>query len=61
MLEPLPFAAMRPGCYDRDARLTRPGRKPDRTVDVLPDVPKVLRSGVLEAKDKEVALASVRA
>jgi predicted TIM-barrel fold metal-dependent hydrolase len=60
-LQPLPFAEMRRGCFDRDARLA--DMDVDRTERSLcfPTFPRFAGQLFLEASDKTVALESVRA
>jgi predicted TIM-barrel fold metal-dependent hydrolase len=60
-LEPLPFAAMRPGCHDRDARLADMDLNRTERSLCFPTFPRFAGQIFLEAKDKELALASVRA
>ncbi|MCU1487549.1 MAG: amidohydrolase, partial [Actinomycetia bacterium] len=60
-LAPLPYAEMRPGCYDRDARLDDMDLNRTERSLCFPSFPRFAGQTFLEAKDKEVALASVRA
>ena len=60
-LAPLPYAEMRPGCYDRDARLADMDINRTERSLCFPSFPRFAGQTFLEAKDKEVALASVRA
>jgi predicted TIM-barrel fold metal-dependent hydrolase len=60
-LAPLPYAEMRPGCYDRDARLADMDLNRTERSLCFPSFPRFAGQTFLEAKDKEVALASVRA
>jgi predicted TIM-barrel fold metal-dependent hydrolase len=60
-LAPLPYAEMRPGCYDRDARLADMDINRTERSLCFPSFPRFAGQTFLDAKDKEVALASVRA
>jgi predicted TIM-barrel fold metal-dependent hydrolase len=60
-LAPLPYAEMRPGCYDRDARLADMDLNRTERSLCFPSFPRFAGQTFLDAKDKEVALASVRA
>jgi predicted TIM-barrel fold metal-dependent hydrolase len=60
-LEPLPFAEMRPGCYDGSARLADMDLNRTERSLCFPTFPRFAGQVFLEAKDKEVAAASVRA
>ncbi|MCW2547282.1 MAG: amidohydrolase [Mycobacterium sp.] len=60
-LEPLPYSEMRPGCYDRDARLADMDVNRTERSMCFPTFPRFCGQTFLEAKDKELALASVRA
>jgi predicted TIM-barrel fold metal-dependent hydrolase len=60
-LAPLPYAEMRPGCYDRDARLADMDINRTERSLCFPSFPRFAGQTFLEAKDKEIALASVRA
>jgi predicted TIM-barrel fold metal-dependent hydrolase len=60
-LAPLPYAEMRPGCYDRDARLADMDINRTERSLCFPSFPRFAGQTFLDAKDKEIALASVRA
>jgi predicted TIM-barrel fold metal-dependent hydrolase len=60
-LEPLPFAEMRPGCYDRDARLADMDLNRTERSLCFPTFPRFAGQLFLEGQDKDLALASVRA
>jgi predicted TIM-barrel fold metal-dependent hydrolase len=60
-LEPLAFAEMRPGCFDRDARLADMDLNRTERSLCFPTFPRFAGQLFLEAKDKALALASVRA
>ena len=60
-LEPLPFAEMRPGCFDREARLADMDLNHTERSLCFPTFPRFAGQLFLEAKDKTVALASVHA
>jgi predicted TIM-barrel fold metal-dependent hydrolase len=60
-LEPLPFAEMRAGCYDPSARLADMDLNRTERSLCFPTFPRFAGQVFLEAKDKEVAAASVRA
>ena len=60
-LQPIPFSAMRPGCYDRDARLADMDiNRVERSL-CFPTFPRFAGQMFHEATDKDVALLSVRA
>ncbi len=60
-LQPIPFAEMRPGCFDRDARLAdMDANRVERSL-CFPTFPRFAGQMFLEATDKEVAHLSVRA
>lgn len=60
-LQPIPFSAMRAGCYDRDARLADMDiNRVERSL-CFPTFPRFAGQMFHEATDKEVALLSVRA
>jgi predicted TIM-barrel fold metal-dependent hydrolase len=60
-LQPIPFSEMRPGCYDRDARLADMDiNRVERSL-CFPTFPRFAGQMFYEAPDKEVALLSVRA
>jgi predicted TIM-barrel fold metal-dependent hydrolase len=60
-LAPLPYAEMRPGCWDRDARLADMDLNRTERSLCFPSFPRFAGQIFLEAKDRELALASVRA
>lgn len=60
-LAPLPYAEMRPGCWDRDARLADMDLNRTERSLCFPSFPRFAGQTFLDAKDKDVALASVRA
>jgi predicted TIM-barrel fold metal-dependent hydrolase len=60
-LAPLPFSEMRPGCYERDARLADMDRNRTERSLCFPTFPRFAGPLFLDAKDKALALASVRA
>ena len=60
-LQPLPFAEMRRGCFDRDARLADMDVNRTERSLCFPTFPRFAGQLFLEAKDKTVALESVRA
>jgi predicted TIM-barrel fold metal-dependent hydrolase len=60
-LAPLPYSEMRPGCYDRDARLADMDINRTERSLCFPSFPRFAGQTFLDAKDKTVALASVRA
>ncbi len=60
-LEPIPFADMRPGCYDPKARLADMDlNKTERSL-CFPSFPRFAGQTFTEAKDKALALACVQA
>ena len=60
-LQPIPFAEMRPGCYDRDARLADMDvNRVERSL-CFPTFPRFAGQMFLEASEKDVALLSVLA
>lgn len=60
-LQPIPFSAMRPGCYDRDARIADMDiNRVERSL-CFPTFPRFAGQMFHEAANKEVALLSVRA
>jgi len=60
-LQPIPFSEMRPGCYDRDARLADMDiNRVERSL-CFPTFPRFAGQMFYEAPDKEVALLSVQA
>jgi predicted TIM-barrel fold metal-dependent hydrolase len=58
---PIPFAAMRPGCYDPVARLADMDLNRTERSMCFPSFPRFAGQVFLEAKDKDLALACVRA
>jgi predicted TIM-barrel fold metal-dependent hydrolase len=60
-LEPLRFEEMRPGCYDASARLADKDRNRTERSLCFPTFPRYAGQLFTEAKDKDVALACVRA
>jgi predicted TIM-barrel fold metal-dependent hydrolase len=60
-LEPLPFAEMRPGCWDRDARLADMDVNRTERSLCFPTFPRFAGQLFLEGKDKDLALACVAA
>ncbi len=60
-LAPLPFSEMRPGCFDRDARLADMDVNRTERSMCFPTFPRFCGQTFLDAADKEVALACVRA
>jgi predicted TIM-barrel fold metal-dependent hydrolase len=60
-LAPLPFSEMRPGCFDREARLADMDVNRTERSMCFPTFPRFCGQTFLEAPDKEVALACVRA
>jgi predicted TIM-barrel fold metal-dependent hydrolase len=60
-LAPIPYAEMRPGCWDRDARLADMDLNRTERSLCFPSFPRFAGQTFLDAKDKDVALASVRA
>jgi predicted TIM-barrel fold metal-dependent hydrolase len=60
-LQPLPFAEMRRGCFDRDARLADMDVNRTERSLCFPTFPRFAGQLFLEARDKTVALESVRA
>ena len=58
---PIPFAAMRPGCYDPVARLSDMDLNRTERSMCFPSFPRFAGQVFLEAKDKDLALACVRA
>ncbi len=60
-LAPLPFAAMRPGCHDPQARLADMDLNRTERSLCFPTFPRFAGQVFLEAADKELALACVRA
>ena len=60
-LQPLPFAEMRRGCFDRDARLADMDVNRTERSLCFPTFPRFAGQLFLEASDKTVALESVRA
>jgi predicted TIM-barrel fold metal-dependent hydrolase len=60
-LAPLPFAEMRPGCFDPAARLADMDLNRTERSLCFPTFPRFAGQVFLEAKDKELALACVRA
>ena len=61
-LEPIPFAEMRPGCYDPPRAPRRHGPQPHRALALLPDVPALRRpDSSSRRRTRTLALACVRA
>jgi predicted TIM-barrel fold metal-dependent hydrolase len=60
-LGPITFAEMRPGCYDPGARLADMDLNHTAASLCFPTFPRFCGQTFLEAKDKELALACVRA
>ena len=60
-LAPLPFAEMRPGCYDPTSRLADMDLNRTERSMCFPTFPRFAGQAFLEAKDKDLALACVRA
>ena len=58
---PITYEEMRPGCYDRDARLSDMDRNWVETSLSFPTFPRFCGQTFAEAKDKDLALACVRA
>jgi predicted TIM-barrel fold metal-dependent hydrolase len=58
---PISFDEMRPGCYDRDARLRDMDTSGVERSLCFPTYPRFCGQTFLEAKDRELALACVRA
>lgn len=60
-LEPVPFSAMRPGCYDPKARLADMDLNQTERSLCFPSFPRFAGQTFTEAKDKTLAQACVRA
>jgi predicted TIM-barrel fold metal-dependent hydrolase len=60
-MAPIPYSAMRPGCYEPGARLSDMDINRTERSLCFPSFPRFCGQVFLEAKDKELALACVRA
>jgi predicted TIM-barrel fold metal-dependent hydrolase len=60
-LAPLPYSEMRPGCFDRDARLADMDINRTERSLCFPTFPRFCGQTFLDAKDKALALACVQA
>ena len=60
-LAPIPYADMRPGCYDREARLADMDINQTERSLCFPSFPRFAGQLFLQGRDRALALASVRA